>query len=75
MIASRDPEFPIYACWRSLCVLHLAKDRRLGLNVFANQLCKVFATDFIVFSGIVDVSTGAVSDAPEYQSQIDQDRR
>jgi hypothetical protein len=43
MIASRYPEFPICACRRSLCVMQLAKGRRLGLNVFADQLYNVFA--------------------------------
>jgi hypothetical protein len=43
MIASRDPEFPISFVDAAFCVVHLAKDRRRGLNVFANQLYNVFA--------------------------------
>jgi len=50
--------FRLELCRRGLCVVHLAKDGRLGLNVFANQLYNVFANNFIVFSEIVYVSTG-----------------
>jgi hypothetical protein len=43
MTPSRDSEFPMSFVDAAFCVVHLAKDRRLGLNVFANQLYNVFS--------------------------------